>query len=668
MWLKVLQNHRIIIALIVISLCVILPYINSLHTSFQLDDYHTIVKNKQIGNYERFLNLNTWGRFLYNRQIPNLTFSLNYSFDGYNVFGYHLLNILIHLFNSIFIFYLVLKLFTTRILSVNYLQKYKFQFALFTAIIFAVHPIQLQAVTYITQRMVSLAILFYLLSIFFYLNARLSNNKYKIFYLILCFISFILGVYSKEIIFSLPIALIAVEFYFIRDQNNKINKKYLFTLIAITLTTAILFFSKYGLPKQAEAPDHLTYLLTQIYVQLIYLKLLLLPLGQHLYYLIPIQGSFWSVNVMAGLFVFIVMFFIIFKAFRNHRLISFGILWFYITLSVESSIYPLKFLLFEYRLYPALFGFSLITVYLFFLLINKIKLSTIQICLSLIALVFGYLTFQHNKVWKDPITLWTNNVIESPYNKEAHKNLGIELMLKGRMREAFYSFTKSIELDSSYAEPYAHRAVILSEYPSFQKALNDANNAIILDSSKALYFNNRGFLYQSVGNYNQAIIDFHKAIELEPTYDNAFKNLSVAYYFTKNYSKAMIYANKSLQLDSSKADYFNNRGNIYFALNNFTNAEKDFYKALNLQPNYPKVLNNIGVVKLKLQMIDEAIYYFTKTLEIDNRFIDSYYYRGYCSLLKGDKQNAYYDLTKCINLQKNHPGAIALLNQYFKTK
>lgn len=668
MWLKILQKHKIKIAFIVISVCVILPYLNSINTSFQLDDFHTIVKNKQIGNFDQFSKLDTWGRLLYNRQIPNLTFSINYIIDGYNEKGYHLLNILIHLINSILIFFLILKLFSTRILSVNHLQKYKFQIALFTAIIFAVHPVQIQAVTYVTQRMVSLAVLFYLLSIFFYLYARFSNNKNKIFYLVLCFISFIFGVYSKEIIFSLPIALIAVEFYFFHDQNNKINKKYFYTLIAITITVAILYFLRYGLPKQAEAPDHLTYLLTQIYVQLIYFKLLFLPIGQHLYYLIPIQDSFLSVNVMAGLFVLLVMFFLIIKTFRSHRLISFGILWFYITLSVESTIYPLKFLFFEYRLYPAVLGFSLIIVYIFFLLIDKLKQSTIQIYLSLIALVFGYLTFQHNKVWKDPISLWTNNVIESPYNKEAHKNLGIELMLKGRMREAFYSFTKSIELDSSYAEPYAHRAVILSEHTSFQSAIGDANKALTIDSNRALYYNNRGYVYQFVKDYKNAIKDFKKAISIDPKYDNVIKNLSVTHYHMGNYDEAMLLANRSIELDSTKEEYFNNRGNIYFALNNFSNAEKDFLKALTLKPNFSKALNNIGVVKLKLQKIDEAIYYFTKTLEIDNRFIDSYYYRGYCSLLKGDKQNAYNDLTQCINLQKNHPGALALLNQYFNAK
>lgn len=661
------KQHKNLFTVVIIAVVAFIPYSNSFETSFQLDDYHTILKNKQIGNYDKYLNIDSWKKLIYNRQIPYLTFSLNYSFGKYDLFGYHLFNIIIHIFNSILVFLLVRKLFLTSIIASSRFKNHSSNISLFTALIFAVHPVQVQAVTYITQRMVSLAVMFYLLSVLFYISGRLENRKLKLVFFVLSFLSFVLGVFSKEIIFSLPLALIATEFFFFRD-NNKINNKYLFSLIAITITATLIFLIKYGIPKQAEATDHVSYFLTQLYTQTIYIRLLFLPFGQHLYYNIPVSSSIFDLDVLLGLAVFLVVLAITIVMYKEYRLISFGILWFYITLSIESSFFPLKFLFFEYRLYPAVFGYALTLVCTLYFLKEKTSPTVVKLILSAIVIVYGYLTYQHNKVWKDPVTLWTNNVIESPYNKEAHKNLGVELMTRGRMKEAYISFTRSIELDSNYAVPFAHRAVLLNEHSSFQSALFDANKAITLDSNKALYFNNRGFVFQSAGEYESAIKDFKKAIELERLYDNAIKNLSVVYLFQNKLDDALIYANRSIELVPEKADYFNNRGNIYFALNKLIEAEKDFRKAFEISPNFAKAANNIGVVNLKLNKLDEAIIYFTKSLEIDDKFIDSYYYRGYCLIQKGMFELAYNDLRQCILLSPQHTGAISLFNQYFARK
>lgn len=393
-----------------------------------------------------------------------------------------------------------------------------------------------------------------------------------------------------------------------------------------------------------------------------------MPYGQHLYYNIPILNNIFDLHVLLGIAILIAMLFAAYRTFKNHRLISFGIIWFYITLSVESSFFPLKFLLFEYRLYPAVFGYALVLTSTLYFLREKIKPVVIQLILSAIVIVYGYLTYRHNEVWKNPVTLWTNNVIQSPDNKEAHKNLGIELMMTNQMNGAYISFTKSIKIDSNFAEPYAHRAVIISKQPTFISALRDANRAIGLDSTKPLYYNNRGYVYHSAGIYDKAVEDFQKAIKLEPLYDNAIKNLSVTYYFIGNYPEALLHANRSIELDSTKEEYFNNRGNIFFALNRFDDAEKDFSKAFEISPNFAKAANNIGVVNLKLNKLDEAIIYFTKSLEIDDKFIDSYYYRGYCLIQKGMFELAYNDLRQCILLSPQHAGAISLFNQYFASK
>jgi tetratricopeptide (TPR) repeat protein len=658
--------NRNFLFLFIILIAAILPYSNSFDASFQLDDFHTIQKSKSIADFNKFLDINSWKGVLYNRQIANLTFSINYLIGKYDVTGYHFFNLLIHIINSFLVFYFARGLFSTRALINSAEDKKAKYIPVFSALIFAVHPVQVQGVTYITQRMVSLAVLFYLLALIFYLIGRASNSKKSVIYFVLSIISLLLGIYCKEIIYSLPIAIIAVELFFIRDEKGSVNKRVLISLSAVTFLAALLFFSRFGFPKQPDAPDHWTYFLTQLHVLTIYIRLLFLPIGQHLYYLIPVAENFFTVNVLLGVIINGALLLFSILLFKNHRLISFGIVWFYITLSVESSFFPLKFLMFEYRLYPAIIGFSFVLVSGLFVLTKRFQINNSIIILVLIITVFGYLTYQHNEVWKDPITLWKNNVEQSPKNKEAHKNLGSELMTRNYMLEAFASFTKSIELDSNYAEPFAHRAVILSGHPNFESALRDANRAIKLDSTKALYFNNRGYVYQSVGDYQSAILDFHKSILLNKQYDNAMKNLSVSYYFINNYSEALKFADMSSDLDSSRGDYYNNRGNIYFALGNLVNAENDFRKAVELSPKYPKAINNLGVIKLKQNNFDEAIRYFTTALSIDNKFVDSYYYRAFSFINRNKMDLAYSDLIQCLRISPGHQGAQLLLNKYFK--
>jgi tetratricopeptide (TPR) repeat protein len=657
-------SNKKIIFISIIVLATVIPYINSFETSFQLDDYHTIEVNKEIGNISRFTDLNLWKGIFYNRQLVNLTYTVNYLLNGYDLFGYHLFNLIIHIINSLLVFYLTKYLFESQIVKQSNFYKHKDLIALFTSLIFAVHPIQIQAVTYITQRLVSMAIMFYLICINLYLSARLypnQKNYLKYFFIV---ISFVLGIYSKEIIFTLPLSILFIEILFFKNDDNKVAWKYVIPLIVVILIGTAFLIIHIGFPIQPEAPSHYFYFITELTVLVTYIRLLFLPINQHLYYFVQVRENLFDISVIISLSILLLLIYLGIRSYKRNRLISFLIGWFFITQLIESTIFPLKFLLFEYRIYPAVISLGLFLSLSIFSLVKNDKHSVA--IMSLIVLVFSLMTFNHNRVWKDPITLWENNVAKTPNYSVAYLNLGKQYMMRNNFQNAFKNFTEAIKLDSNLAEAYAHRTIIFSDNGNYFSAMQDANRAIKLNSKQALFYNNRGYVFQSMKDYDNAINDFRKAIEIEPIYDNAIKNLSIVLFFQNKFLDALAYANRSIELNPHKEEYFNNRGNIYFALGDFQKALKDFRTAFEISPNYSKAVNNIGVVLLRLNNFDDAIKYFTKAIEINNLAVDSYFYRGYAFIQKGLIQNAHYDLTHCLKLAPNHQGAIEMLNQYFR--
>ena len=189
--------------LILIGFSVFTIYSNIYNSPFVFDDEPRIVENKNIKNLSNYLSPS---KLLKPRAVVDLTFALNYRFDNLNVFGYHLTNFAIHAINAILIWWLVLMTFSTPIIKENPIHKHTQILALFAGLLFVSHPIQTQAVTYIVQQLAALATMFYLLTLAFYTQGRLKNNKYGFF--TAAGITAVLGMLTKEIVFTLPFILI----------------------------------------------------------------------------------------------------------------------------------------------------------------------------------------------------------------------------------------------------------------------------------------------------------------------------------------------------------------------------------------------------------------------------------------------------------------------------
>jgi len=369
-------HHLIAIGLIVgVAL---LAYSNTFQVPFHFDDRPNITQNPNVQikvfSWDRIERLvkNTYKESI--RVFSYFTFALNYYFGGFNVFGYHLVNFLVHIASGIFLYWFLLLTFNLPSLKEKY-GPISFKVSLFTSLIFISHPIQTQSVTYIVQRMASMGGMFYLLSLVLYIKGRLSTGRPRFFYFGGMVLSYLLGVFSKENVAILPLFVALYEFYFFQNLDlSPKGKNILFTLIGTLLVLGAFGFIIWGdryIQVIKEGYEYRTFtmserVLTQFRIILYYVTLLLYPHPSRLNldYDFPISKTILdppttliSMLIVAGLIGYSIW------TAKKRPMISFCILWYFGNLVIESSIFPLE-MVYEHRLYlPAVGPFILFSLF-----------------------------------------------------------------------------------------------------------------------------------------------------------------------------------------------------------------------------------------------------------------------------------------------------------------
>ncbi len=558
------NKSRIALGLIGIVLLCALIYSNIIHAPFVFDDHSFIKENDSVQFISKVLN-----NISHNRYLPLLSFAVNYAIGGLSPFGYHLVNNLIHVINAMLVYYFIVLTFRTPLMAG---LKGSAQFIAFSsAFIFVAHPIQTQAVTYIVQRATSMAALFYLLSVVMYIKWRLGQTTAAevkpgkrfptmIFYFF-SLVSAVFAMKSKEIAFTLPMIIILYEFFFFSKSASPSSRtqlaKRLIYLIPILLTVLIIPINMLNVQSSAgetitqdidlvskETPNigRIDYLLTEFRVIITYLRLLVFPIGQSLDYRYPLYNSFFNPQVFFSFLCLLGIFCIgIYLFYRSHppvngsrffdlRLPAFGIFWFFITLSVESSIIPIRDVIVEHRLYLPSIGFFVALVTLLTRFISKINIR-----IAVIVIIVGLLSiaaYNRNTIWKDPQLLWEDVIAKAPNNARAYNNLGVELKNKGKFDKAIEQLEKSLKADKNYTSVYFNLGDVQYRLGNYEDAVVYLKKALTLKLNPQLHLdvlNKLGRTYSAMGQTTNAIETFKEAIRLFPGSMPPYNNLGVQY-------------------------------------------------------------------------------------------------------------------------------------------
>ncbi len=556
-------------SILCIFLLGIVVYSQTFQHSFHFDDYAFIVNNPAIKDVSRVGLM--WDMLSQpSRFVGFLSFAVNYHFHQLDVLGYHVTNLVIHLMNALLVWWLVGMIVRSlnRVQTPEVCMRYKTAYkprgfvhgstvALCAALIFVCHPVQTQAVTYIAQRMASLATLFYLLSVCLYIKGRgVETRLIASVHFFGAALAAVLGMFTKEIVITLPLAIILVELTVNEPRrfgNPNLRGSFTVLLLFCLIIPALFSFNFSGLlfaPKisashEGEVITFGKYFFTQARVFVTFLKLAVFPIGQNFDYDFALSQSLFERATLLSFALLAVLLGVAVKIRRRYSLVAFGLFWFFLTLA--PNLIPRRHIIYEHKLYLAMVGFAIVvSVGLHHLIKNRKQfIVTMLIILGL----FSYLTIQRNKVWKDDITLWTDVIQKSPHKSRAHHNLGYAYMLKGEDDVAIEYFTQSLKLNPKYFKAHTSLGQVYARKKDYDKALMYYSNGLKLNPSYAQGYANRGIVYKDQGQLGKALFDLNKALELDVYLTEAYVSRGVVFFMQNQAEKALQDFDKAIQID-----------------------------------------------------------------------------------------------------------------------
>lgn len=646
----------------------LLAYSNTFHVPFVIDDEGSITGNPVIKNLSSFLFDGTGYRYNPRRFVGYLTFALNYRLGGLDVTGYHAFNTAVHLANAALIFTLLrltprTPLFrpqphTAERPSPEGGIDFNRLVPLIAALLFVAHPIQTQAVTYVVQRLAALATTFYLSSLLCYVLARLhQEDSGKPFGAkpILCYLSAlvcaVLAMKTKEITFTLPLTIALYEFSFF---GASLKKRILFLLpVAVTLVIVPLGLMHSGKPigdllgemdalaRETRTISRGDYLLTQFSVIVTYLRLLVLPVRQNLDYDYPVYHSLFTPRVLCSALLLLLLFGLALWLYRlssgragkgganpRLRLAGFGLLWFFITLGVESSVIPIRDVIFEHRAYLPAIGIFCAVAVLCAPLLARLDPRRGAAILAVAVLALTVTTWQRNLVWGSGVRLWQDCADKAPAKVRPRNNLAIALMNEWRVDEALLQLKSALELAPGDADALRNLGAAYEKKGGIDEAIAQYQTALGANPRNKYAHYNLGVSYSKKGRSELAAEQFQLALQLDPEYADAHNNLGVIYGNQGMMDQAVEQFRLAVRFDPRSAEGHKNLG---FALGMGGRLEQgieELRTAATLQPGNAEVYNSMGVLYANRRLFQEAAEQFRRAAELrpeEPKYLDNLY-------------------------------------------
>lgn len=640
--------------LCIITLLTVSVYYNTLHGELQFDDrslLFSIPPNPAHQSPYAFKEINLWHAFKSGaRPVTTFTYSLNYFIWGGDVFSYHLANLFIHLLNSVLVYALVCITIKDNAQRIAFL----------TALLFSIHPIQTQSVSYIYQRTESLSAMFYLVSLLSFITASRYNGLKKILFMMLFVLGFILALGSKETAITLPAIAFLYGIYFFERKGlwkNLLVPGSLIIAGGFIAATRGLAPDKYS-SAGYNLPDFNAweYLLTQFSAVAAYLRLLIFPVGQSIDHLYPISRSFWEAGTVTGFALLAIIFFMALFLRKKWRAGSFFIIWFFITISPTSSILPIRDVFVEHRLYlPSLgvfFVFASGVAWVYRL--NDKKKEIVAFLSVIIAALLWTATYHRNNLWDSRLAMWQDAARKYPGKPRAHYWLGFAYSGHGLLEKALEHYLTALRLDPYDTEVHTRLAELYVKKGRFDKAIEHYEFLLKAEPGNQGLRHLTGTAYANLNKFDAAIFHYQAALRSKPDYHEAHNGLGLVYEKLKRYDESVYEIQAALRIKPDTPLYHYNLGNVYYRLKQFDQAVKHYKNTIQLNPNDPDVYHNLGYVYYKQGKLTDSIMEFQTALRLSPDNTDVRYYLGIAYLKKGLKEMARAEFETTIRLKPDH--------------
>ncbi len=585
-----------------IVLAVLSAYGNSLFGPFVFDDQASITENsslRQLGAIRTVLSPPyAAGETVGGRPILNLSFALNYACGGVSPFGYHLVNLAIHALAALVLFGILRR--TLELPAVqSRIATWAPEPALLAgtaALLWAIHPLQTESVTYVAQRAESLMGLFYLLTLYGFIRFAGGSSVWAW----LSVLAGFLGMATKEVMVSAPVMVFLYDRTFIsggvRAAWHRHWRLHL-GLASSWILLAWLIHSTRGRGGTIGDVAWWRYALTQGGAIVHYLRLTVWPAPLVFDYGAEWVRSPWTAVPPIALVLALLAGTI--AAWRRWPWLAFLGTWFFAILAPTSLVPGGRQTMAEHRMYLALAPLAVLAVggiaWGCFRGDRRPRRAATAGCVALVAAVAAILivlTAARNAVYAREISLWQSTVRQRPENPYARNNLGAALRRSDRPA-AIREFEAAIRLKPAYAEAHCNLGAVLAQRGDFAEALGQLQTAIRLRPNYAEAFNNLGLVLNELGRSPEAISAFQRAVEIAPHAAEIHFNLGQALLQTQRFSEAWTQLTFVVRLRPGWAEGHFELGNALALLDRDREAIAQYEEALRIAPDHLRARENL---------------------------------------------------------------------------
>lgn len=579
-----------------ISGFIALLYLNSLGNQFTNWDDGMIYQNPNIRglSWEKVKKISTLEKGNTYQPIRMLSYAVDYHFWKLNPTGYHITNILLYILTCIIVFL------SLRLLSEHLREKANkdshFRVALFGSMVFAAHPVHVEAVTWLAARKEVLQGFFFFLAFYLYVKGRGGEDKKRIIYLGLILFYFLFAILSKPSAVVFPAVVLVYEIAFIEKKWIEFIKKHgLFFAFSISISLIFTFillkvmFDAGGI-KPYHGGTLFNNLLTSFYVFLYNMKLLIFTINYSAAYTIPVPNPIWSIKTAIIIGVVLLLFILSFWSLKRTKVIFFAFFFFVVTIFPYLNIIPISTLLADRYVFIASFSYCFLLGIVFdkFYLFKPQRFSKeffklLSIALFLFILIaYSLMTMRQNTIWENSYTLWADAVEKAPESNTANALMGAVYLNMGMDEKAAKYLEKAIQILP--ADHYSR--------------------------------NNLGIVYGRLGQSEKALREFLIAIQLEPEGYFAKWNLALFYHQQKKYKNAEEIYKFLIEKTPGDGQLHFQLGLLWKDMGCIEESVSELLKAIELAPSIINPYEELGSLYLsRVKDVEKAIYFYRKGIE-----------------------------------------------------
>ena len=637
-------------------------YSNSFAGPFIYDDIRSIVENYTIRQFWpiwQVLSPPCNGETVGGRPLLNLSLAMNYAVGGLEPWGYHAANLAMHLAAALLLFGALRRTLLTPALHHRF-GGAATPLALAGALLWAVHPLQTESVTYIVQRAESLMGFFYLLTLYCVIRGagsravtipdegrgargagrgtdpanhpRQAEDRPRWPWYAAAVLACLLGMACKEVMVTAPLIVLLYDRMFLAGSFRQAWRRRWRLYLSLAATWGMLIYltlqtGLVGRQSELGAPPPWSYARSQPGVMVHYLRLSVWPNRLCLHDQWPVASGLWEIlpaSMIVGLILAVTVWGLV-----GRKAYGFVGAWFFVILAPTSSILPLSQLALEHRMYLPLAAVAVLAVAGGYGLWDRlwsrpphahgravpVPWAAPVALLTGVLLALGSATVLRNSDYRSVLAIYQDTVDKRPGNPITRNSLGVALAGEGRIDEAIEHFQEALRLKPDYVWAHNNLGLALVNLRKTEEAFKHFREALRLKPDSAETHNNLGTALAAVGRTQEAIEHYDRALRLKPDYAKAHNNLGVALAGLRNTSQAIEHYRQAVRLYPEFAEAHYNLANVLAAVGATNEAIEHYHRALRLKRDYAKAQEKLAHVLTAVGKTDEAIDSYNQLLQ-----------------------------------------------------